>query len=118
MNTELFHLIENLESEIAIPEDGIISRTIHQNEHVKAVLFGFAPGQELSEHTASMPGIMHFLSGNARVTVADHATDSQPGMWIYMNPNVPHSILAKDKCTMLLLLIKAAKTSISKGNNA
>jgi len=41
-----------------IPADGILSRTVYQDDHVKAVVFAFAAGQELSEHTASMPAIL------------------------------------------------------------
>jgi len=29
------------------------------------VVFGFAQGEELSEHTASMPAVLHFLQGEA-----------------------------------------------------
>ena len=41
----------------AIVADSIVSRTLWTAERVKAVLFGFAPGQELSEHTASTPAM-------------------------------------------------------------
>jgi hypothetical protein len=34
---------------------------LHNDERVKAVLFGFAQGEELSEHTASMPAVLHLL---------------------------------------------------------
>ena len=37
------------------PKDSITSRTFYQDEHVKAVLFGFDAGQSLSKHTAAMP---------------------------------------------------------------
>ncbi|MEZ6083983.1 MAG: hypothetical protein R3E58_08585 [Phycisphaerae bacterium] len=47
----------------------VLSRTIQNDENVKIVLFGFAAGEELSRHTASMPAIMHFLSGQADVTL-------------------------------------------------
>ena len=30
-----------------IPPDSIVSRTYHSDGQVKAILFGFAPGQEL-----------------------------------------------------------------------
>ena len=35
------------------PEDGILSRTLFNDDRVKAVVFGFGKGEELSEHTAS-----------------------------------------------------------------
>jgi uncharacterized protein with GYD domain len=41
---------------------------VYQEECLKAVMFGFGVGQELSEHTVSMPAVMHFLWGEADVT--------------------------------------------------
>jgi type I restriction enzyme M protein len=42
-------------------DKGILSRTLFSDDRLKAVAFGFAQGEELSEHTASMPGVLHFL---------------------------------------------------------
>ncbi|MBI5082492.1 MAG: cupin, partial [Chloroflexi bacterium] len=50
----------NLPSQLpTVESDSIVSRTIYNDDQVKAVLFTFAAGQELSEHTASMPAIIH-----------------------------------------------------------
>jgi len=107
-----FQVIADLAQQIDPPADGTLSRTIHQDDHLKAVLFGFAAGQELSEHTAAMPAIMHFLSGEADVTLgSDHVAAAQ-GSWIHMPPHMPHSIRANTRVVMLLLLLKqgAAKS--------
>lgn len=101
-----FTLLSNLNGEIEPPADGTLSRTIHQDSRLKAVLFGFAPGQELSEHTASTPAIMHFLSGDADVTLAEDELAASAGTWVHMPPELPHSIRAKTQVTMLLLLLK------------
>ena len=101
-----YQVIADLAGEVDLPEDGTLSRTIHQDEHLKAVLFGFAAGQELSEHTASMPAIMHFLSGEADVTLGPDRVSAAAGSWIYMPAQLPHSIGAKTPVVMLLLLLK------------
>ena len=107
-----YQVIADLAREIVPPSDGTLSRTIHQDDHLKAVLFGFAAGQELSEHTASMPAIMHFLSGEAEVTLGPDRVNATTGSWIYMPAQLQHSISAKTPVAMLLLLLKqgAAKT--------
>ena len=46
-----------------IPTESIVSRTIYRDDHLKAIVFAFAPGQELSEHTASVPAIIQILDG-------------------------------------------------------
>ena len=105
MNPSYF-FTENINSLLAdIPDDSIISRTFYENDQLKAILFGFAPGQELSEHTASKPAILHFLSGKANVTLGAEKMTLESGAWMYMEPNLPHSVLAKEKVVMLLLLL-------------
>ncbi len=92
--------------EVEPPPDGTLSRTLHQDEQLKAVLFGFAAGQELSEHTASRPAVMHFLQGEATVTLGDDQTEVGPGAWIHMTAGLRHSIRARTPVVMLLLLLK------------
>lgn len=92
-----------------IPPDSIISRTLFSADHLKVVLFGFAEGQELSEHTSAQSAVLHFLEGHARVVLGEDLHDAQPGSWIYMPPKLPHSIYAKTPVKMLLLLLKNQK---------
>ena len=61
--------ITDLASQAEPLEDGILSRTLYNDERVKAVVFGFGAGQELSEHTASMPAVVQFLKGEAVLTL-------------------------------------------------
>ena len=89
-----------------IPADSILSRTFYTDNEVKAILFSFAAGQELSEHTASQPAILHFLHGEADLTLGDDAMEAQAGTWVHMPPNLAHSIVAKTPLVMLLLLMQ------------
>ena len=41
-----YTLVNNLALEIEPPANGTLSRTIHQDDRLKAVLFGFAAGQD------------------------------------------------------------------------
>jgi quercetin dioxygenase-like cupin family protein len=88
-----------------IPTDSILSRTFFENENAKVIQFGFAKGQELSEHTASKPAVLHFLAGEAEVTLGDDPVTAQEGTWIHMPANLPHSVVAKTPVVMLLMLI-------------
>jgi len=96
----------DLAAEVQPPANGTLSRTIFQDERLKVVLFGFSAGQELSEHTASTPAIMHFLKGEAAVTLGDDMVSANDGTWIHMPPNLKHSIRANTPVIMLLLLLK------------
>lgn len=99
----------DLAAEVDVSTGSTISKSLYQDAHLKVVLFGFAAGQELSEHTASMPAIMHFLSGEARVTLGAEAIDARANTWVHMPAGLPHSISAKTDVRMLLLLLKSAK---------
>ncbi|WP_238625927.1 cupin domain-containing protein [Aggregatilinea lenta] len=93
----------------SIPEitpDTIVSRTLYTDDKVKVIVFGFAAGQELSEHTASMPAVIHILRGEADVTVGGDVLDGRPGLWVHMTPRLSHSIVARTDMVMLLLMFK------------
>jgi len=97
----------NLSLEIPdVPSDSIISRTIYSDDQVKAVLFRFAQGQELSEHTASVPAIIHILEGNAQLRLGSDSLEAGAGTWAHMQANLPHSVHAKTPTTMLLLMLR------------
>ena len=89
-----------------IPPDSILSRTVYSDDQVKVVLFGFAQGQELSEHTASMPAIIHILEGEARILLGADSYEGCPQTWIHMPANLSHSVYAKSTLYMLLYLLK------------
>lgn len=88
------------------PEDSIVSRTFFAGDGLKAILFRFAAGQELSEHTSSQTAILHFLEGEADVTLGDDALDVRAGGWVYMPPRLPHSIRARTPLAMLLVMFE------------
>ena len=88
-----------------IPPDSIVSRTFYEADRLKAILFGFAPGQELSEHTSARPAILHFLAGEADLTLGEDSMSVQTGSWATMQPHLPHSIVAKTEVIMLLYLL-------------
>lgn len=99
------HILD-LAKEAQPPADGILSRTIFQDDRVKAIVFGFGQGQELSEHTASMPAMLFFVKGEAALTLGDDSHEAQPGTWVHMPAGLKHSIKAKTPLVMLLVLLK------------
>ncbi len=105
MNSAYTH-INDLVKEAQPPTNGSLSRTLYKDDRLKAEIFGFAQGEELSEHTASMPAILQFLQGEARITLGDDAFDAKPGTWVHMPVGLRHSIQAKTPVVMLLLLLK------------
>ena len=101
-----YTLIENLAGlNDDIQADSIVSRTFFKAGHLKAILFGFDAGQELSEHTASQTAILQILQGEATVTLGDDKHELGSGCWIHMPPRLKHSVYAKTKMVMLLEML-------------
>ncbi len=105
MTTTYSHFLD-LAKEVQPPENGILSHTLFNDDRIKAVIFGFAQGEELSEHTASMPAVLHFLQGEAKLTLGDDSVEARPGTWVHMPTGQRHSIQATTPVVMLLLLLK------------
>ena len=104
-----YHYIADLSEQVSdIPADSIISRTFYSDGQMKAILFGFAAGQELSEHTSAQTAILHFIQGEADLTLGSEKMAAQAGTWVHMPPQLPHSIVAKTPVLMVLLMIKPA----------
>lgn len=109
--TAPYTVVHDLAHQMEPPVNGTLSRTIYQDERLKGVLFHFSTGQELSEHTASTPAVMHFLEGDADVTLGGDPIVASAGTWIHMQAQLPHSIRAKTHVVMLLLLMKQPQTT-------
>lgn len=105
MNSAYTHF-DDLAKQVEPPADGTLSRTLLNDDRTKIVLFAFSAGQELSEHTSSMPAILHFLSGDASVTLGPDTIKTRAGAWIHMPAGLRHSIRADNPVVMLLILLK------------
>jgi quercetin dioxygenase-like cupin family protein len=103
-----YHLAQLLDdAATAIPAGSILSQTVHSAGGVKTILFIFAAGQELSEHTAAKTAILYFIEGQAELTLGADRHAAQAGTWVQMPPHLPHSIKATSRVVMLLTMIDA-----------
>ena len=104
---DAYKYFENLAAELPeIPPDSIVSRTLYDDDQHKAILFGFAAGQELSEHTASQTALLYFVQGRAKLTLGEDESKAVAGTWVRMAPRLAHSVLAETQLVMLLILLK------------
>ncbi len=103
--TEAPHIVDDLLAEVSPPPHGILSLTVHDGDGLRLVLFGFATGEELSEHTAARPAVVHVLTGDADISVGGVRRSLGPGAWIHMPADTPHSIRAVSPLTIALYLL-------------
>lgn len=88
---------------------GIHSQTLYDGPDVRLVLFAFAPGEELSEHTAARPAVVHVLDGEGDAVLGGEPHALEPGTWFRMPARMPHSILARTPLRLALYLLPAGE---------
>jgi quercetin dioxygenase-like cupin family protein len=95
----------DLVAEAPIPARGILSQTLSDEAGVELVLFAFAAGEQLSEHTSARPAIIHILSGDGDLTIAGDSLTACGGTWVRMAPDTRHSLVARSPLVMALYLL-------------
>jgi quercetin dioxygenase-like cupin family protein len=107
--SENYTFYADLDAEVQIPENGILSRTLYNDDSLKIVIFGFAAGQELSAHTAPMAASIYIVRGEAQLTLGDDVREVKAGCLAHMRPQLQHGILARTPVVMLLSMHKTAR---------
>lgn len=96
----------SLAQETHYAPNGIVSRNLFRTPTCRVVLFGFAEGQELSEHTSTWSALVQVLSGECDFALNGQWRVLKPGDVLYMPPGMPHAVKARAAFSMLLTLIK------------
>jgi len=99
-------IVADLAGMIQEAEQGIVSKSIVENEHHKIIHFTLAPGQELSEHTASVPAVIQILDGKGIVTLGGVEHEARPGMLFYMPAELKHAVIAPERLVFLLTMFR------------
>jgi quercetin dioxygenase-like cupin family protein len=100
-----YTLFADLATEAPIPVRGILSQALSNEGDIEFLLFAFAAGEQLSEHTSARAAIIHILEGEGELTVGGDAYPARPGTWLRMAPDVKHSLVARTPMQMALYLL-------------
>ncbi len=96
----------DLASIIAYQAGSVVSRTIINRKTGMVTLFAFDVGEGLSEHTAPYDALLQVLEGEAVVTAAGIVNEMKGGDGVILPAGKPHSVKAKTKFKMLLVMIR------------
>ena len=91
--------------------NGIVSRTLWRGPNLRIVLFGFAEGQELTEHTSTQNAFIQILSGECEFLLGGKPHALKSGDFLYMPAHLPHSVVATKQFSMLLTLSQDIESS-------
>jgi quercetin dioxygenase-like cupin family protein len=98
--------VVSLADETKFAPNGIVSRTLLRTDTTRIVLFGFAEGQELTEHTSTQQAVIQILTGECEFSLAGKPRLLKTGDLLYMPPNLRHAVKATRPFSMLLTLTK------------
>src|ERR1017187_6908522 len=96
--------ILSLPAETQYAPNGIVSRTLLRTANSRTVLFGFAEGQELTEHTSTQHALIQILSGSCEFSLAGVPRTLKTGVFFYMPQNPPQAGRATEQFPRLLTL--------------
>ena len=92
---------------LAIPVEkiahGIVSQALLTAPGLRATLFKFSAGQELSEHTSTARVLVQVIAGRCEFSVAGKPQILQPGEILHLPPSVPHAVRAPEELTLLVI---------------
>jgi quercetin dioxygenase-like cupin family protein len=100
-----YTFIPDVSSEMEIPEQGTLSRVLYRDDRLRVVGFAFDVGQELTEHTASVPAVLQVVQGRLHVVTGGDEHDLGPGGWLRMDARLPHSLTAVERSIVLLTML-------------
>jgi quercetin dioxygenase-like cupin family protein len=92
---------------VAYQDGSVVSKTLVDRGKGTITLFSFDAGQGLSEHTAPFDAFVQVVDGEAEITISGVAATVRAGEIIIMPANQPHSVLARERFKMLLVMIRA-----------
>jgi quercetin dioxygenase-like cupin family protein len=92
---------------IGYQEGSVVSRTLIDKKAGTVTLFAFDEQQGLSEHTAPYEALVQVIDGEAEVKISGHSHQLKVGEMIMMPANEPHSLTAKRRFKMLLIMVRS-----------
>jgi quercetin dioxygenase-like cupin family protein len=99
-------LVESLEDEVAVQPQSTVSKVVVRDGPLRLVMFAFDAGEELTEHTATVPVVLQVLAGAVSVAAGGDQVQLLAGGWLFLEANEPHSVIADEPTKMLLTMVR------------
>ena len=96
--------VKNLFQTMEFPKEGIFSTVLAKTESSNHTLMCLAKGADISEHTSTREGSVTVLKGKGTFVLNGKEIKLEPGVFIFMPKNAPHSLSADEDLAFLLSL--------------
>ncbi|MBT4540629.1 cupin domain-containing protein [Candidatus Woesearchaeota archaeon] len=94
----------NLNEIMNFSEGGINSRVLAKSENYNYTLMNLAKGTDIDTHTSTKAGFVQILKGKGTFKLFNNEIKLEPGVFIFMPANAPHSLKADEDLAMFLCL--------------
>lgn len=102
------NVVESLAGEIDMQPGSTVSKVVVKEGPLRLVLFAFDAGEELTEHTASLPVVIQVIEGSVAVEAGGDRIHLSPGGWLFLEAHEPHTVVAEEPSKMLLTMVRSA----------
>jgi quercetin dioxygenase-like cupin family protein len=108
--SDLRNQILDLRKLVEYGAGAVVSRTLLDSPAGTLTVFAFDEGQGLSEHTAPYDATILVIEGEGELTVGGVLHKVLAGELLIMPANMPHSVRARQRFKMLLIMIRGRTT--------
>jgi quercetin dioxygenase-like cupin family protein len=99
-------VVTELATALPVTPSATTSRVVVANDVVRVVTFAFDTGEQLTEHTSTMPVVVQVLRGALRFDVAGQAHELAVGDVVYLAPNEVHALEALEPSLVSLVMVR------------
>lgn len=99
--------VGSLADEIDVQAGSTVSKVVVKDGPLRLVLFAFDAGEELTEHTASLPVVIQVIDGSVTVEASGDRAELSAGGWLFLEANEPHTVVAEEPSKMLLTMVRS-----------
>lgn len=98
-------VVTNVAEELPVTASATTSRALIDNDAVRVVMFAFDTGEQLTEHTASVPVVVQLVRGRMRFAVAGREHELRPADCVYLASKEPHALEALEPSLLSLVMV-------------
>ena len=91
---------------VPVVEAATTSRVAIDNATARVVVFSFDAGEQLTEHTATVPVVVQLVTGRMRFNVAGTDHELAAGDLVYLPPNEVHALEAHEPSHLALTMLR------------
>lgn len=95
----------SLSDQVEYLDGQVVSKTLAQDSYHSLTLFAFDKGEEISTHDSEGDAMVLVLDGEGQFTIDGEIFVLENGNSIIMPAKVPHSVFAKERFKMLLIVL-------------